>query len=91
MVTQKDIDRINELARKSKTEGLTDAEKAEALLCWMEETNQRMGLPNSFDMIREEDIDQMVSWAMTEAHPLYPVPVIWRAEDFRTFIRGLRS
>ena len=29
MVTQKDIDRINELARKSKTEGLTDAEKAE--------------------------------------------------------------
>lgn len=29
MVTQKDIDRINELARKSKTEGLTDEEKAE--------------------------------------------------------------
>ena len=29
MVTQKDIDRINELARKSKTEGLTDAEKVE--------------------------------------------------------------
>ncbi|MBR6995853.1 MAG: DUF896 domain-containing protein [Ruminococcus sp.] len=26
---QKKIDRINELARKSKTEGLTDAEKAE--------------------------------------------------------------
>ena len=29
MVTQKDIDRITELARKSKTEGLTDEEKAE--------------------------------------------------------------
>lgn len=30
MVTQKDIDRINKLARKSKTaEGLTDEEKAE--------------------------------------------------------------
>ncbi len=29
MVTQKDIDRINELARKQKTEGLTDEEKAE--------------------------------------------------------------
>ncbi len=29
MVTQKDIDRINELARKSKKEGLTDEEKAE--------------------------------------------------------------
>ena len=29
MVTQKDIDRINELARKSKAEGLTNEEKAE--------------------------------------------------------------
>ena len=29
MITQKDIDRINELARKSKAEGLTDQEKAE--------------------------------------------------------------
>ena len=29
MVTQKDIDRINELARKSKTEGLTEEEKTE--------------------------------------------------------------
>ena len=29
MVTQKDIDRINELARKSKTVGLTNEEKAE--------------------------------------------------------------
>ena len=29
MVTQKDIDRINELARKSKTEGLTVEVKAE--------------------------------------------------------------
>jgi len=83
--------RLADLADVCGIPGSTDAEKAEALLCWMEETNQRMGLPNSFDMIREEDIDQMVSWAMTEAHPLYPVPVIWRAEDFRTFIRGLRS
>lgn len=29
MVTQKDIDRINELARKQKSEGLTEEEKAE--------------------------------------------------------------
>lgn len=29
MITQENIDRINELARKSKTVGLTDEEKAE--------------------------------------------------------------
>lgn len=29
MMTEKEIDRINELARKSKTEGLSEEEKAE--------------------------------------------------------------
>ena len=32
MITQKQIDRINELARKSKTVGLTDEEKEEQMI-----------------------------------------------------------
>ena len=49
-----------------------------------------MGLPDSFDMIREEDIDQMIAWASKEANPLYPVPVVWSKKDFRRFIQSIR-
>jgi hypothetical protein len=48
-----------------------------------------MDLPDSFDMIRAEDIDQMVDWASKEANPLYPVPVVWSKADFRRFIESV--
>ena len=82
--------RLAQLAEICGMSGSNDAEKAEAFLTWIEETNRKMGLPDHFDMIRDEDIDRMVSWAMKEANPLYPVPVIWDREDFRAFIRSLR-
>lgn len=71
--------------------GKDDAEKANAFLSWIEETNAKLGLPDSFDMIRAEDIDQMITWAQKEANPLYPVPVIWGREDFRSFIESIRG
>ena len=83
--------KLAELAEVCGMSGSNDAEKAEAFLAWIEETNRKLGLPDHFDMIREEDIDQMVTWAMKEANPLYPVPVIWGREDFRAFIRSLRQ
>ena len=49
-----------------------------------------MGLPDGFDVIRDEDIDQMIKWARKEANPLYPVPVIWGREDFRRLINTVR-
>ena len=69
--------------------GMTDAEKTAAFLIWMEEANRKTGLPDHFDTIRDEDVDQMVAWTMQEANPLYPVPVIWERAEFRTFILSL--
>lgn len=83
--------RLAELADICGMAGGSNAEKAEALLRWMEQANRKMGLPEKFDMIREEDIDQMITWARKEAHPLYPVPVIWTREDFRKLIQSIRS
>ena len=50
-----------------------------------------MGLPDKFDMIRDEDIDQIITWAKKEANPLYPVPRVWSQEDFRQFIASIRK
>jgi len=50
-----------------------------------------MGIPNQFDMIRDGDIEQMITWAKKEANPLYPVPVVWGREDFRRLIQSVRK
>jgi len=83
--------RLAELADVCGIKGASDKEKANAFICWIEETNRKMGLPNWFDMIQEKDISQMIDWASKEANPLYPVPVIWSREDFRALIETIRS
>lgn len=82
--------RLAELADVCGIGGKNEAEKANAFIRWIEETNKKMGLPDSFDVIREEDIDQMIAWASKEANPLYPVPVVWSKKDFRRFIQSIR-
>lgn len=83
--------RLADLADVCGMTGADDAEKAEAFLRWVEETNHKMGIPNQFDVIQEQDIDQMIIWAKKEANPLYPVPVVWAEEDFRKLIESVRA
>ena len=83
--------RLAELADVCGIGGANDAEKADAFLCWIEETNKKMGLPDKFDVIQDQDIDQMITWAKKEANPLYPVPVIWGQEEFRQLIESIRK
>jgi len=83
--------RLAELADACGIDGADDAAKAKAFIGWIEETNRKMGLPDKFDMIKDEDIDQIVTWAAKEANPLYPVPVIWEKEDFKRFIASIRG
>ena len=83
--------RLAELADVCGIVGANDAEKADAFLRWIEETNKKMGLPDKFDVIQDQDIDQMITWAKKEANPLYPVPVIWGQEEFRQLIESVRK
>ncbi len=83
--------RLAELADVCGIGGSTEAEKANHFIQWIEETNERMGLPNSFDCVKDEDIPQMIAWAKKEANPLYPVPVVWGEEDFRKLIQTIRA
>ena len=83
--------RLAELADVCGISGANEAEKANAFIRWIEETNAKMGLPDGFDVIKDEDIDQMIAWAKKEANPLYPVPVVWAKKDFRRVIESLRK
>ena len=83
--------RLAELADVCGIGGANEAEKANNFIRWIEETNAKMGLPDKFDVIQDKDIDQMIAWAMKEANPLYPVPVVWGKKDFRRFIESIRK
>ena len=83
--------RLAELADVCGIGGRNDAEKANAFIRWIEETNAKMGLPDKFDVVKDEDIDQMITWAKKEANPLYPVPVVWARKDFRRLIESIRK
>lgn len=59
-----------------KTSG-SDEEKAKAFIAEIRAMNKRMNIPTGFANIEEKDIPQMVQWALEEANPIYPVPVIY--------------
>ena len=82
--------RLADLADVCGIEGRNEAEKANNFIAWIEETNKKMGIPDGFDVIKDEDIDQMITWAKKEANPLYPVPVVWARKDFRRLIESIR-
>ncbi len=83
--------RLAELADACGIKGQSDAEKANALLQWMEDVNKKMNLPAGFPQIREEDVEQIVTWAQKESNPLYPVPVVWGKEEMQNILHQLMA
>ena len=57
-----------------KTGAIKFIEKIKAL-------NENMGIPKTFDVIKEEDIVIMAKHADKEGNPLYPVPVLYDAKE----------
>ena len=79
---------LAELA-KVKTCGTTE-EKAKAFIAEIRAMNRRMGIPTGFDFIKDEDIPTMVKYALAEANPVYPVPVVYDRERCAAVIRRIR-
>ena len=69
----------------------TAEEKAKAFIAEVYAMNKRMGIPLGLDAIREEDIPQMVDWALAEANPAYPVPVVYNRERCARVIRKIKE
>ena len=52
---------------------------------------EKMGISAGTDVIKEEDKEQIIAWAMKEANPLYPVPAVWDHDDFAKLLTTLAS
>ena len=83
--------RLAELADVCGMGGGTPEEKAELFIRWIEQLKKEMDIPTGVDVIRDEDVEQIITWALKEANPLYPVPVIWDREDMRRLIAAIRA
>lgn len=82
--------RLAELADVCGISGKDNAEKAEKFISWMEAVKRQTGIPEKLDMIKDGDVEQIISWAMKESNPLYPTPVLWKHDDFKRFIDSVR-
>ena len=67
----------------------TEEEKARAFIQEIRAMNQRMEISTGFDHIQEKDIPQMIEWALHEANPVYPVPVVYDERRCENVIRRI--
>ena len=84
----------NKLAKLADLIGITDPqmtkeEKAKKYIQEIKRMNQAMNIPDKFDFIKEEDIKLLVTRALKEGNPGYPVPKIMKPADCEKVIRQL--
>ena len=53
--------------------------------------NAAMNIPEKFDFIKEEDMQTLVSRALKEGNPGYPVPKIMDANNCEQVIRSFMA
>lgn len=72
-------------------QGSSEEDKAKKFILEIRRMNRDMKIVDQVDCIKDKDIPQMVEWALKEANPIYPVPVIWDAEQMTKTINRLRK
>ncbi|HIW85977.1 MAG TPA: iron-containing alcohol dehydrogenase [Candidatus Eubacterium faecipullorum] len=68
-------------------EGSSTADKAVKFIEAIKKLNADMQIPDKFDMIKEEDLPTLITRALKEGNPGYPVPVIMDYKDMESVIR----
>lgn len=69
----------------------SDREKAKRFIAAIRELNEKMGIPDKFEQIKDEDIPLIAERALKEGNPLYPVPKIMDMEDCKALIKKLQK
>lgn len=81
---------LSKLADCAGIAGQTTEEKAKNFIAEIYAMNERMEIPTGFTQIKDEDIPTIVARAMKEAHPLYPVPVIFDEARLTAIVKKLQ-
>lgn len=58
---------------------------------WIYKANKEMEIPSNIDNIEEKDIDEIASFAIKEANPLYPVPKLMDKERIKEVIKTIKN
>ncbi|MBQ9531462.1 MAG: iron-containing alcohol dehydrogenase [Eubacterium sp.] len=82
-----------QLAKLADIIGITNGEmsveeKGKAFIAEVRRMNREMNIPEKFDFIKEEDMQTLVSRALKEGNPGYPVPKIMDAAECEKVIRS---
>ena len=85
--------RLAELADVAGVSGpaQSDREKAKRFIAAIRELNEKMGIPDKFEQIKDEDIPLIAERALKEGNPLYPVPKIMDMDDCKALIKKLQK
>ncbi len=67
--------------------GSSQADKAVKFIEAIKKLNADMDIPSTFDMIKEEDLPTLITRALKEGNPGYPVPRIMDYKDMESVIR----
>ena len=70
-------------------ESMSVEEKGKAFIEEIRRLNKAMNIPEKFDFIKEEDVPTLVSRALKEGNPGYPVPKIMNSSECEKVIRLL--
>ena len=68
-----------------------EREKAKNFIAAIRDLNAKMGSPDKFEQIKDEDIQLIAERALMEGNPLYPVPKIMDLEDCKAIIKKLQK
>ena len=86
----KPLSKLADIAGISKEE-MTMEEKAKAYIKEIRRMNEALGIPLKFDFIKEEDMDTLITRALKEGNPGYPVPKIMDNVECEKVIRSFMA
>ena len=80
---------LSEIAEDAGIEGQDQKEKARNLIGRIRSMNRDMGLDDKIRPLKRDDFEEIITRALSEANPAYPVPVIWGYKELEIVLSAL--